>query len=170
MESEKDGSLQFLDTVVQKNNDVFDLDMFHKPTETGLYLSWSSLISKVYEISLIKCLTHRILVICSKTEFVKKQLDRLKSCFLTNSYPTIVVEGTMAGEIDKQGISKAPVIDVPKLKVFMKLPYIGPESLKLKKQILTLFRYTFNSAELSIVFKAGSTIGQMFPFKDGSLS
>ena len=85
---------------------------------------------------------------------------------MKNGYPKIVVEGTIAGVIDKQGISKAPVIDVPKLKVFMKLPYIGPESLKLKKQILTLFRNTFNSAELSIVFKAGSTIGQMFPFKD----
>ena len=93
-------------------------------------------------------------------------MDRLKSCLLKNGYPKIVVEGTIAGVIDKQGISKAPVIDVPKLKVFMKLPYIGPESLKLKKQILTLFRNTFNSAELSIVFKAGSTIGQMFPFKD----
>ena len=74
MESEKDGSLQFLDTVVQKHNDVFDLDMFHKPTETGLYLSWSSLIPKVYKISLIKCLTHRILVICSKAELIKKTI------------------------------------------------------------------------------------------------
>ena len=107
--------------------------MFHKPTETGLYLSWSSLIPKVYKISLIKCLTHRILVICSKTEFVKKQLDRLKSCLLKNGYPKIVVEGTIASVIDKQGISKAPVIDVPKLKVFMKLTYNGHEFSKLKK-------------------------------------
>ena len=76
------------------------------------------------------------------------------------------MDSTIASVLDKQGTEKAVLIDVPKLKIFMKLPYIGPTSLKLKKQILTLFRNTFNCAELSIVFKAGSTIGQMFPFKD----
>ena len=72
IEPERNGSLQFLDTVVLKNGDVFDLDMFHKPTATGLYLSWSSLIPKVYKLGLIKCLTHRILVICLKVILLKK--------------------------------------------------------------------------------------------------
>ena len=57
---------------------------------------------------------------------------------MKNGYPKIVVERTIASVIERQGVSKATVIDVPKLK----------------------------SAELSIVFKAGSTIGQSFPFKD----
>ena len=57
-------------------------------------------------------------------------------------------------------------MDVPKLQIYMKLPYIGASSLRLKKQILTLFRNTFINADLSIVFKAGFTLSHMFPFKD----
>ena len=55
MEEEKDNSLQFLDTLVLKRDDIFDLDMFHKTTATGLYLGWSSLVPRVYKTGLIKC-------------------------------------------------------------------------------------------------------------------
>ena len=56
MECENDVKLSFLVTVVNKDKDRFLLNMYRKPTFTGLYTHWSSLIPLRYKIGLVKSL------------------------------------------------------------------------------------------------------------------
>ena len=48
----------------------------------------------------------------------------------------------------------------------LKLPYCGDVSVRLKKQLLKLFKTYYPNADLRVVFKSGFTIGKLFPFKD----
>ena len=68
METEQDGKLNFLDTLVNKIHTVFFTSLYRKPTFTGLYTNWSSLIPLNYKIGLIKSLINRAYNISSLWE------------------------------------------------------------------------------------------------------
>jgi len=66
--------------------------VYHKPTFTGVYLNWTSLTARRYKIGLIKCLTKRILLICSDENARESHLKKLKQLLLRNQYPSEVIE------------------------------------------------------------------------------
>ena len=59
MEVENAGQIQFLDTVIVKGDRFFQIDVFRKQTDTGMYLNWASLVPIGYKIGLVKCLLDR---------------------------------------------------------------------------------------------------------------
>ena len=54
MASEQNNTLNFLDVIVKRQNDLtLTTSTYHKKTITGVYLNWKSLTSRKYKINLI---------------------------------------------------------------------------------------------------------------------
>ncbi len=78
IEHEESGQLPFLDTLVKRCVGKYATTVYHKKTFTGVYLNWTSLTAKRYKIGLIKCLTKRVLRICTNEEDRVQQLRKVK--------------------------------------------------------------------------------------------
>ena len=126
-EKEENNSLPFLDVLVEKSDTGFLTSVYRKPTFSGLYTRWSSFCPKQRKIGLIKTLTHRALMIFSKSK-LDSELEKLTKIFLENGYPEDVISvyikekiGNFSADI-KFGPQKCPV--------YLKLPWIGNSSLR----------------------------------------
>jgi len=173
MDVEQDGKLNFLDTVVDKSNCSFNLDMYRKPTFTGQYVHWDSLIPLCYKIGLVKSLLCRAYHICTGWQRIKREFDFIRTCLNRNGYPYRVVDQCIDSFLaskdsndDNTSNETETQTTVEKLKVFIKLPFLGKDSVKLKKNLLQITRDYSCAIDLQVVFKAGSTVASMFPFKD----
>ena len=91
IEEEDNGSLPFLDIRVTKKDSGFVTSLYRKPTFTGLYTPWDSFSPTQYKINLVRCLTNRILRICSQS-VVQKELDTLRTILERNGYPGHVLD------------------------------------------------------------------------------
>ena len=68
--------------------------------------------------------------------------------------------------MNKCFVQKTPKIDVPKKEYIITLPYLGPMSHKVQKQLKKLFRLYIPSGKLIPVFKTQRRISHFFRFKD----
>ena len=99
---------------------------------SGLYTRWSSFCPKQRKISLIKTLTHRALMIFSKSK-LDSEPEKLTKIILENGYPEEVISVYIK---EKKGNFSADVKFGPqKCPVYLKLPWIGN---KLLLQIVSL--------------------------------
>ena len=78
MEEETNGQLQFLDTIITKNDGMFALSVYHKPTSTGVYLNWFSHVPFGYKIGLVKCLLGRAFSICTSWKLLHEEFENVK--------------------------------------------------------------------------------------------
>ena len=60
---------------------------------------------------------------------------------------------------------KSPII-VPKLKKYIKLPFYGPESYKMRNSLILCLKNSFNHVNFRIVLRIPYKIGSFFKFKD----
>ena len=123
IEHETDGKLPFLDTEVERHIGKYTTTVYHKPTFTGVYLNWTSLTARRYKIGLIKCLTKRILLICSDENARESHLKKLKQLLLRNQYPSEVIEREINICLEKYSSNNNKKMDV------------DPNQVKFKKKI-----------------------------------
>ena len=64
-DGEKEDKMAFLDFEITRDNSKFTTSVYRKPTFTGLYTNFKSLIPSTYKFGLIYTLIHRIFAICS---------------------------------------------------------------------------------------------------------
>ena len=90
IEKEQNNALHFLDILVEKEGTGFLTTIFRKPTFTGQYIRWNSCSPKTRQISFIKTLVHRALMIYSRTK-LGPELDKIKQLLVENGYPADVL-------------------------------------------------------------------------------
>ena len=90
VEKEQYNSMSFLDVLVEKEGTGLLTSVYRRPTFTGQYIRWNFFSRKTRQISLIKTLVHRALMICSKTK-LSSELDRVKHLLIVNGYPDDVL-------------------------------------------------------------------------------
>ncbi|CAF4585684.1 unnamed protein product [Rotaria socialis] len=95
LEIQKENKLPFLDVMIERNNLELITYVYRKPTDTGLYLRWTSNQPRNYKINLIKCLCTRAKRICLSDDLFKQELEYYKSIFITNGYPINVINKTI---------------------------------------------------------------------------
>ena len=116
-----------MDVLVTKSNNKFITSVYRKPTFTGQYIHWNSFGPKQRKTNLIDTLTHRALKICSKST-LKHELDNIRSILVQNDYPEFLIDSRISKKLlrfqqsNKEGSKKCPV--------YVKLPWIGENSLK----------------------------------------
>ena len=91
MEEENNGQLPFLKVLVERCDFFFLTSVYRKPTFTGLYLNWHSFATKSRKSNLIRCLSYRVLNICSDCK-IENELKVIKDIFIDNRYPEEVID------------------------------------------------------------------------------
>ena len=61
---------------------------------------------------------------------------------------------------------KLPVLSVPKLPIYIVLPYLGNPSYHCKKKLTSIINRYFPQVDFKCIFVNRNTIGSFFPFKD----
>ena len=107
VEVQMNNKLPFLDVMIERTDETLITYVYHKPTDTGLYLKWLSNQPKIYKINLVKCLCNRAARICSSETLLKRELDYYKKILLANGYPLNVIrKATRKFELNKYNTSK----------------------------------------------------------------
>ena len=89
--------MSFLDVkLIKKDDGTFETDIHRKKTDTNVYMNWNSFAPKSWKIGTMKSLVRRAHVICSKPEFLEKEIELLKTVFRDeNGFPSRVVNTTI---------------------------------------------------------------------------
>ena len=142
-ENEAKNQLNFLDVTVHRKDNKFETSVYRKPTFTGLGLRYDSFVPKSYKINLISCLIHRAYEISSNWTNFQKDIVYLRQFFSSNFYPQFLFDNVLSKYLNSTFCPKLPVMSVPKLPIFITLPYIGNSSHHCKKQLLNIVNKYF---------------------------
>ena len=80
-------TLQFLDVDIKISENTVDTWVWRKPTNTGLFLNFAAICPIKWKSGLVFCMLHRAKLICSSDWLFFKEVEILKSLFLSNNYP-----------------------------------------------------------------------------------
>jgi hypothetical protein len=158
--------LPFLDCSVFKNNNKFETSVFRKTTFTGLGMSFFSFCPISFKMNSIKTLLHRGYSISSNYLSVHKELTFLKSFFFSNGFPYPAIDHLVKKFLDRKFDPPRPIATVNKRKYFVSLPYFGPQSEKLRKELESLFIKFYVQIDFKIILVNKFTIGSLFTYKD----
>ena len=146
-EHETDGSLPFLDVLVQRTQTSLNTSIYRKPTFVGQYIPWQSFCPTSQKINLISCLVFRAHKICSKVK-LNEEINNIKSIFGSLGYPLEIIEKAINKTISKLD---SPTKHGPnKCSIYLRLPYLGKEAKLLENQITETVNKTFGAVNLRI--------------------
>ena len=85
---EKNNKLAFLDVLLIRNKDSIETTVYRKPTNSDIYLNWKS-----FSLGSWKAKIRRVCLICSKPDYLQKELDHIAYVFEKfNNYPKLVIK------------------------------------------------------------------------------
>ena len=110
----------------------------------------------------------RAYTISSSYESLYNEIVKLTDYFLSNSYPLQLIESTFYECLNKTRQTSLKQCTVPKLIKYIKLPYYGPISFEIRRNINRILRAKLNHVDFRIVFSNPCTIGSFFKIKDST--
>ena len=93
-------------------------------------------------------------------------LSYLRKYFSGNLYPQYLFDLSVRKYLDKMFNPQLPVQSVQKLPVSITLPYLGPLSIKLSKDLNNIIKKFYPQIQFRCLFNNKRTISSFFPFKD----
>ncbi|KAL5272948.1 hypothetical protein ACHWQZ_G000954 [Mnemiopsis leidyi] len=171
METESDGKLEFLDTVVERRPDSTShrTSTKVKQTDKGIYYHYSSFIPDSYKLNKIFTLVYRAYRIASDMSVFHVDVEKLKKRLRLNGFPTYLIDQVTSkvlmryhAQQDNQQDTQQP----DRERVYIALPYLGPVSIILKRQLTKLVQKFYPSVQLKVVFRRGFRISNLFNYKD----
>ena len=166
-EIENNGNLPFLDINVIKQNGMLSTSIYRKNTFTGLCMNFNSFAPFNFKINLIKTLIFRS--VCLSSNYLNMHIDfeKVKSFLSFNGFKVNIIDKCIKSLLDKIHSPPVPPINkVNKQVIFIKLPFHGQESFKIRKNLNQLFSNFYPQIKLNTVFQSGYRIKNMFKFKD----
>ena len=157
-EIEKDRYLAFLDINVYRGNNKFETSVQRKLTFSGVYTNYRSFIATEYKSSLITTLLYGSFTIVSDYHKLHEEIVKLKSVLRQNGSPTGFLDKIISKLLDKSFKKRFTITTVPKKTLRLVLPYLGTQSLSLKKKLNKLFKEQLPSGKLEM--------SSCFRFKD----
>ena len=165
VEKENNNTLPFLDVEVTRTTSGFKTGTYRKPTFSGVYSNYRSLIPSEYKIGLVTTLLYRAYELVSDYERLDKEIKNLKEILRRNRYPDSFLDKVVYTFLNNKYSPKATIPTVPRRKIRLVLPYLGSTSLTIKKKLKQLFRM-IPSCSVEIVYQTSYRMGNMFRFKD----
>ena len=164
-EIENNSKLSFLDCLVHRVGSHFNCSVFRKDSFTGLGTSFYSFCPMNFKINAIKTLLCRAYNVCSNFNNLHAEFSFLTSFFRRNGYCTFFVEKFIKVFLDRKFGS---VIVVPPVKpdLFISFPYFGPQSLKMKNELMSLFKKFIPQKTFSFILSNRNNLGSLFHYKD----
>ena len=141
VEKEENGRLPFLDVDVTKTDNAFVTGTYRKPTFSGVYSNYRSLIPTEYKYGLVTTLLYRSFELVSDYVMLDKEIKNLKGILKKNRYPDGFVDKVVYKFLNRKFTAPDDKTDtVPQKKVRIVLPFLGQTSINLKKKLRELFR------------------------------
>ena len=104
--------------------------------------------------------------ICSSYSYFHLELQKLRKYFSGNNFPQFLLDKSVSNYLDKI-YNKNQYLTCEKLKVYIKLPFLGLNSHKMTKDIKTVISKYYPQIQLNIAPCINSnTLDKMFPSKD----
>ena len=92
-ELDKNNKLAFLDVLLIRNKDTIETTVYRKPTNSDIYLNWKSFSPCSWKLCSLKTIIRRAYLICSKPDYLQKELDHIAYVFEKfNHYPKCVIK------------------------------------------------------------------------------
>ena len=167
-EGERNNSLSFLDVTVSRDNDRFLTTVFRKKTFTGQGLNYFSNIYDKYKLSCIYTLLHRAFELSSSYQAFHNEVIFLTKYFKDNYYPTKIINRMIKSFLNRKYVCRQELYSVPKLKLYIKLPFIGKQTLNLIKELKLLLGKYYPQTQPCFYFRDSYTIGNILCKKERS--
>ena len=158
-----------MDISIKRNeNGSFTTSVFRKPTFTGLATNYLSYVPNIFKMNAVNTLIHRAQKICSSAALFDKEMDFLTKYFTGNRYPRkiIVLAIRKFRRMMHQTTNTNPNPDNDKKRCYISLPFYGPFSYQIRKDLNKCLRPLYPNFEFRYIFTNKFTIGSLFPFKD----
>ena len=170
-ELEYGNKLNFLDVTVKKGEDehatTFILSIFRKRTFTGLGLNYHSYTFNNFKLNNIWTLLHRAYSLCSNWEEFHKEVTFLLKYFKENSYPSSVVFPIINKFLVHQFQPKKVKMDVKKLVMYCKFPFINNAACDFIKRDLGKFLFKcYPHIDFRFIFFNSMTIQGLLNHKE----
>ena len=97
IETENNGQISFLDTLITRKNGTVTIGAYRKPTHTDRYLDFNSHHELKHKISTASTLLHvnRALNLQSTAEGVRKELTYVSNALKSNGYPSATISNIL---------------------------------------------------------------------------
>jgi len=168
MESEQNGKLSFLDTIVFRENNSFQTAVFRKQTFTGLGTSFFSYCCHHFKVNSLKTLLYRAYRVSSNYFVLHRELEFLKSFFKSNGFPIKLIESHINRFLSNSIQPPPPVATVSRYssEFYFSLPYFGHQSEKLKLELSNTLAKFYPTIKFHFILTNNFKLGSFFPYKD----
>ena len=78
------------------------------------------------------------------------EFEFIRKLFLSNGYPIRLIEKVIKEYLTKK-FSNESLITVPKKSIYVKLPFFGPQSDKMKQEIMSIVHKSYKHLNIKIV-------------------
>ena len=160
MESEKDGSLPYMDVLFTRQTDgTLKRKVFQKPTHTNRYVQFDSHHPISTKRGVITGLVNRAVQVCSDQQLLNEELSRIQNVMESNGYPRGFVKRTIKRQIKKKTGVKLPKEDEKAEKmVSASIPFIEGLSQEVRR--------IAQAAGVKCTFRTANTLRSMYSAKD----
>ena len=159
-------SIPFLDINIEINNENLCTTVYRKPTYTGLLLNFQAVCPITWKKGLMNTLINRAYNVCSNWHLFHEEMCKLRNIAISNGYPLNFVNKCIEKFLNKcYGTVNDTVKEEVDYDFVFKLPYIGMQSLIVKKQLLKALKTINKDLNIRWVFTTPK-IRQMFSLKD----
>ena len=166
LETEVNNTLNFLDMTVTHNNGHLSTQTYRKPTHSDLGTHYTSFIPHTFKTNTIQTLLFRAYATCSTWFTFHTEVKYLRKYFQLNGFPTHTIRTFTNRFLDKILNPKFLPPTVPKEKIYISLPFLGPFSFHIKKLLLKLLTPAYPQINFQFIFTNKNTIGNLFTYKD----
>ena len=166
IELENNNKLPFIGISVSHNNLGFSTTVYHKPTDTGLGMQYTSFNQSSFKSNSISTLVHRCFSICSSWSLFHIQIEYLHQFFCNNGFPSFIFWRCVRRFLDRIHNPPAPSFDVAKEIKYVSLPFLGHHSYNLRNMLQSIFRLHIPQLNVRMILSNKNTINSMFPTKD----
>ena len=160
-ETEENGKLSFLDTLIINDNGKLSTTVYRKPTYTGLGLNYLSFIPHIFQLNSIKTLLNRAYNLCSTYEHFDEEVNKLREYFLRNSYLSFLFDRILRQFLNNKYSLKDRLTTVRKDVRYFKFPFLGHHSYVIRKRLQTVLKHTFPQIDFTIIFTNDFTVGSV---------
>ena len=140
--------------------------VYRKPTFSGAFTNFESLIPDIYKRGLIETLFYGSFRLCSNYENFYRETETVKSILKRNSYPHNLVNHCIKKFLNKLFVQRDLNFTVPKRELICVLPYLGKASLDLRTKLRRTIERNLPFCKLKIIFRSKCRLNTLFHFKD----
>ena len=95
IETENNGQISFLDTLITRKNGAVTISVYRKPTHTDRYLDFNSHHELKHKISTASTLLNRALNLPSTAEGIRNELTHVSNALKSNGYPSATISNIL---------------------------------------------------------------------------